>query len=76
MPMHPTLYLSGRSKNGQTQILRVENRTVAQTLTLAELLGFDEKTVLICLWPAEFDARETVEITSSVRLVVWPGRHA
>jgi hypothetical protein len=74
--MNPTLYLSGRSKNGPTQILRVVDRTIAQTLTLAELLGLDENTVLICLWPAEFDHYPKIEITPSVQFVVWPGRQA
>ena len=72
--MNPTLYLSGKSKNSPTQILRVSNRTVEQTAQLADLLGFEEQTVLICLWDSEFNKHSTIEITPSVQLVVWPGR--
>lgn len=74
MSQQPDLYLSGKAKDGQTQILHVSNRTVEQTAQLAELLGFDEKTVLIALWLPDFNDRPVFEITPSVRVVLWPGR--
>ena len=76
MNPQPDLYLSGKANGGQTQILHVSGRSVEQTAQLAELLGFEEKTVLIALWLPDFNDRPTSEITPSVRVVLWPGRQA
>lgn len=68
-----TYYLSGRS-NGLTQVFRVRGRTVEQTAELGRLLGLDEATIIVALWPKDSEIREFLELSDKVQFAIWPGR--
>lgn len=71
--MPPVYYLSGRT-DGTTQVFQVHNRTVEQTAELGRLLGLEEATIIVALWPKDSTHVDFYDLTSSVRLALWPGR--